>query len=768
MSSTSLTPYAKTVAGELGLPGRGVEAVLALLDEGSTVPFIARYRKERTGSLDEVQIRTIQERTAYLRDLDERRQTILKSIDEQGKLTDSLRQAILACDTKQRLEDLYLPYKPKRRTKATIARERGLEPLALRILEQPDHGEPAQEAKAYVDADQEVASVQEALAGARDIVIEGIAENAEVRALVREAFASQGVVRTEVAPDKDKERTRFEDYYDYSEPVAKIPGHRILAIRRGETEGVLRARVLIDDGPLHPRVEKIVGLRPQSPFAGELRTSVSEAVRKKATLSVETDVRVDMKLRADQEAVEVFADNLGNLLMAAPLGGKTTVAIDPGLRTGCKCVALDRTGKFLDQVTVYPARGQEAANQARQQLLAFFGQHQPYAIAIGNGTGGREIEQLVRETLKEEAIKDVIVVQVSEAGASVYSASDVAREEFPDLDVTVRGAVSIGRRLQDPLAELVKIDPKSIGVGQYQHDVHQPLLKRKLGEVVESCVNKVGVELNTASAQLMSYVAGVGPGLAKKIVSRREQHGPFATRKALLDVPGLGSKTFEQAAGFLRVRESSNPLDRSAVHPECYGLVKRIATDMAVSLQQLVGSSELVRKIDVQRYLGDGIGEPTLRDIVAELEKPGRDPRKEFEPPRFRDDVNTLEDLKAGMKLEGVVTNVTDFGAFVDIGVHQDGLVHISQLADRFIKHPSDVVKVGDRLRVRVLEVDGERRRISLTARSSEEAPQPSKSRKDDSTGKGKPRAKDSKRAEQGSNKPRKQFSNNPFSKLLR
>jgi uncharacterized protein len=716
-STTQAFDPVPQIAAELNLPPQGVRAVVRLLEEGSTVPFIARYRKEATGSLDEVQIRNIEERRAYLIELEERRKAILESIASQGKLTPELKAKILACDTKAALEDLYLPYKPKRRTRATIAKERGLEPLALRILEQPAEGNPALEAQAFVSAEKEVPDVAAALQGARDIVAELASENADARARVREVFAEQGILVSEKAAGLAEGPTKFEQYYEFREAVKTIPSHRFLAIRRGERENVLRAHVEVDGEPVIVRLCGIMGLKQGSPFAAELKSAVEDGYKRLLAPSVENDLRVELKMRSDRGAVDVFADNLRNLLMAAPLGGKSVLGLDPGLRTGCKFVAVDATGKFLAETVLHLAKGAGAEEAARHQFLDYVKKYEPIAVAIGNGTGSREAERFARGTLKAAGI-DLLVVQVNEAGASVYSASDVAREEHPDLDVTVRGALSIARRLQDPLAELVKIDPKAIGVGQYQHDVHQPLLAKKLDEVVESCVNGVGVELNTASAPLLSRVSGIGPSLAKKIVKFREENGRFNNRAQLLDVSGLGPRAFEQSAGFLRVAGSAHPLDASAVHPERYELVERIAKDLGVELKDLIGNTQVIERIDVQRYVGEGVGEPTLRDIIAELKKPGRDPRADFEPPKFREDVEKLEDLTPGMVLEGVVTNVTAFGAFVDVGVHQDGLVHVSQLADRFIKDPNEVVKVGDKIKVRVIEVDLSRKRISLTARS--------------------------------------------------
>ena len=714
MTDTNAFDPVPVLAQELGLAARGVAAVAGLLDENATVPFIARYRKEATGGLDEVQIRKIQERTLYLKDLEERRGAVLDAIEEQGKLTDGLRSRILAVKTKSGLEDLYLPYRRKRRTRATLAREKGLEPLALMVLSQPETGDPTRSAEAFVDAEKGIETLEAALQGARDIVAETVAENADVRALVRNTFSREGEVYSEAVPAKTEGPTKFEQYYDFHEAVACIPSHRYLAMRRGEREGVLRVRVAAEEEPILRRIEHTVGVKAGSPFRSQLTLAVEDGFRRLLAPSVGTDVRSDLKVQSDENAVEVFAENLENLLLAPPLGGKGVLGIDPGIRTGCKCAAVDATGKFLKNITIFPARNSESAGR---DLLALTRKYEASAVAVGNGTGGRETEAFVRRTLSEAGLEDVFVVLVNEAGASVYSASDLAREEFPDLDITVRGAVSIARRLQDPLAELVKIDPKAIGVGQYQHDVHQPLLRRKLDEVVESCVNRVGVEVNTASAPLLSRVAGIGPSLARNIVKHREDRGAFHNRKQLRKVSGLGPRAFEQAAGFLRIQAGDNPLDASAVHPERYDLVATIARDLDLDLHHLVGSPEAADRIPIARYVGGDVGEPTLEDIVVELKKPGRDPRDAFAPPRFREDVTEMKDLEPDMVLEGVVTNVTRFGAFVDVGVHQDGLVHISQLADRYVKDPGDVVKVGDKITVRVLEVDIPRKRISLSAK---------------------------------------------------
>ncbi|HEX3480811.1 MAG TPA: Tex-like N-terminal domain-containing protein [Kofleriaceae bacterium] len=719
------------VARELGLAPAAVAAVVAMLDDGNTVPFIARYRKERTGGLDEVQIRAIEEQRTYVVELEARRAAILASVAEQGKLTPELEAKLRAARGKSELEDLYAPYRPRRKTRASVARERGLEPLAQRILAQGDVGDPAAEAAAFVG--EAVASADDALAGARDIVAEVLADTAEIRAFARREYAEHGELGSEVVPGKADEPTKFEQYYQFKEAVKSIPSHRFLAIRRGEAEGVLRAHVTVDTARVEAGILRLARLDDGSPWAGQLRQAAADALKRLLAPSVENDVRAELKQRSDSGAVEIFAGNLRNLLVAAPLGSASVVGVDPGLRTGCKCAAIDATGKFLGTVTVYITQGDAQLARAKDDFLAFVARFTPRAIAVGNGTGGREAEAFIKRALGDAGLRGEapddsnghagagpFVVQVNEAGASVYSASDLAREEFPELDLTIRGAISIARRLQDPLAELVKIEPKSIGVGQYQHDVHQPLLVKKLGDVVEDCVNRVGVELNTASAQLLGYVAGIGKALARKIVLHRDGHGAFASRAQLMDVSGLGPKAFEQAAGFLRIAGAAFPLDRSAVHPERYPLVEQIARDLGVELPELIGNQELIDKIDFSRYATDEIGEPTLRDIATELVKPGRDPRAEFSPPRFRDDVTAMEDLKVGMVLEGIVTNVTAFGAFVDIGVHNDGLVHVSQLAEQFVKDPSEVVKVGQKLTVRVLEVDNQRKRIALSARKGQ------------------------------------------------
>lgn len=719
MNNNPLLLFINIIAQELQIPNASVSAVIQLLQDKNTIPFIARYRKEATGNLDEVQIKQIQDRYVYLTELEERRQTVLSSIESQGKLTPELKEQILTCQSKTTLEDLYLPFKPKRRTRAMIAREKGLEPLADLILEQPLLKTPHEEAAAYVSSEKGVDDVFVALSGARDIVAEKIAENLTVRGMVRESYSAEGIVISKVRSDQKDQPTKFEQYYDFKESVKKIPSHRYLAIRRGERENILDFSIEIEVEPTLRQIEKILLLNPKSPFKDQLQEAIEDSLNRLIIPSVETDVRLDLKLASDREAVAIFSENLKHLLLASPLGGHTVLGIDPGIRTGCKCAVVDATGKYLESSTFYLSQGTHHLQQAKETLRQLLHSYQPYAIAIGNGTAGRETETFVRQFLKEISWTTTIVVAVNEAGASVYSASEVAREEFPDLDLTIRGAVSIARRLQDPLAELVKIDPKSIGVGQYQHDVHQPLLQDELQHVVESCVNRVGVDLNTASASLLSYVSGIGSSLARKIIMHREKNGPYTSRQSLRNVSGFGPKTFEQAAGFLRIRQGDNPLDASAVHPESYEVVQQMAGDLKVSLHELVSNPNLTDTIDIKRY-EQMVGELTLADIIQELKKPGRDPRASFEPPSFKEDILKLEDLKEGMCLEGIVTNVTAFGAFVDIGVHQDGLIHISELSNQYVKHPSEVVKTGDKIQVKILQVDVPKRRISLTARLGE------------------------------------------------
>lgn len=713
----------EAISQELCLANSGVLAVIKLLLDGNTVPFIARYRKEATGGLDEVQIRTIQERYEYLKELDARKCTILQSVESQGKLTPELKAVIIACATKNSLEDLYLPYKPKRRTRATIAREKGLQELAHLILAQGLTGNPLVDAEKFINAETGVSSVDDALAGARDIAAEQVAENAQIRGYIRERFMAEGLVISQVREEHKLASTKFNDYYEFSERVAKIPSHRYLAIRRGEKEGILSLKIEICEEQNLAEIDRLSGVNKSSPYAEQYQRAIRDAYRRLITPSVETDVRVELKMLSDNEAVKIFAQNLHHLLLSPPLGGKSVIGIDPGLRTGCKCAVVDSTGKFLVDALFNIIRGEAEKKQAKSLLLGLLERFQPFAIAIGNGTASRETEAFVKEVIKDSPFSEVLVVQVNEAGASVYSASDVAREEFPHLDLTVRGAISIARRLQDPLAELVKVDPKAIGVGQYQHDVHQPLLGQKLKDVVESCVNYVGVELNTASPQLLSYVSGIGPSMAQKIIETRDKLGRFSNRTQLLQVSGLGNKTFQQAAGFLRIHNGDHLLDASAVHPESYEIVEKMVKDTGISLKEFIGNQEAIARIDAKKYQTNSVGIYTLSDIIDELKKPGRDPRSCFQPPKFREDVQTIGDLHVGMTLEGVVTNVTAFGAFIDIGVHQDGLVHVSQLSDQFITDPHQAVKAGDRIKVKVLEVDIPRKRISLSAKSGTTVP---------------------------------------------
>ncbi|MCK8502578.1 Tex family protein [Myxococcus fulvus] len=720
--------YAAELSQELGLKPEQVDRTLALNADGATVPFIARYRKEVTGGLDEVQIQTILDRAGERAELDSRRETILRSVEEQGKLTPELARALKAAKTRTELEDLYLPYRPKRRTRAAIARERGLEPLADLLWKQDGRkGEDADaKVRPFVNAEKEVPDLAAALAGARDICAERVSEDAGLRRESREVCAKRGTLRSDVVPAKKGEPTKFENYYGHEEPLSQAPSHRVLALLRGEEEGVLKVRLNLPDDEVKALLASRVVTKPQALFASELRAAVEDGWERLMGPSLESELRAELKERADKGAIGVFGENLRHLLLTAPAGARAVLALDPGLRTGIKLAMLDNTGGVAETLTLYSERGADERVRAAKLLSAVVQKHKPELIAVGNGTGSREAETFVRDTLKALGVQ-VPVVSVSEQGASIYSASEVARDEFPEMDVSLRGAVSIGRRLQDPLAELVKIDPKSIGVGQYQHDVDQGLLKKKLGEVVDSCVNAVGVDVNTASPQLLEHVSGVGPSLAKKLVAHRASKGRFTTRRELLKVSGLGPKTFEQAAGFLRVR-GPEPLDASAVHPERYAVVERMAKDLGVEVGALVGNASLVRKIDPKKYLGPDLGEMTLKDILAELEKPSRDPRGDFSAPTMRDDLRTLEDVKEGMVLQGVVTNVTAFGAFVDVGVHQDGLVHVSQISTKFVKDPSEVVKVGDRLTVRVLSVDLQRKRLALSVRAAQEggAAQPS------------------------------------------
>jgi uncharacterized protein len=704
---------------ETGLQTSQVVHTIALLREGATVPFIARYRKERTGELDEVQIRTLEERLAYFTELEERKATVLGSIAEQGKLTPALATRIETTRQKNELEDLYLPYKPKRRTRAMIARERGLEPLAdLIAAQQLTSGTPELAASSFVDPQGEVPDAEAALRGAADILAERLSEDADMRAVVRRLTWEQGLFCAKVAPDFAGKVSKFEMYYDYQEPLREVPSHRMLAMRRGEKEEVLRLSIVAPEEELLQRLKNRL-LERESIFRPVLEDIAVDAYRRLIAPSIEVELRLEAKKGADEAAIGVFADNLRNLLLLPPAGSRRVLGVDPGLRTGSKLAAVDATGRYLEDATIYPHTGKSQVEPARQQLLRLIQTHGIEMVAIGNGTAGREMDLFVRETLSKAGM-NLAVVMVNEAGASVYSASDIAREEFPDLDLTVRGAISIARRLQDPLAELVKIDPKSIGVGQYQHDVNQPALKKALDDTVESCVNFVGVDLNTASWALLSYVSGIGASLAKAMVRHRETQGAFGSRADLLKTPRFGAKTYEQAAGFLRIRGGVNPLDNTAVHPENYPTVEAMAADLGLSVAELAAAADKVAGVRLERYVTETVGLPTLRDIVEELKKPGRDPRRQFETVSFRDDVREISDLKEGMILPGTVTNVAAFGAFVDIGVHQDGLVHVSHLAHRFVKDPGEVVRVGDIVKVKVLTVDAARKRIGLSIKEAQ------------------------------------------------
>ncbi|KYG72576.1 RNA-binding transcriptional accessory protein [Roseivirga spongicola] len=716
--------YSQLIAQELSVANKQVDATIKLLEEGGTVPFIARYRKELTGSLDEVQIAAVRDRLQQLKELDKRRDAILKSIEEQDKLTDELESKIKSAETMSVLEDIYLPYKPKRKTKASMAREKGLEPLATCILEQSSLDVEA-EASKYINEEKGVANADEALKGARDIIAETVNENAEAREKMRKYFQQHATIKSKVYTGKEEEGQKYKDYFEWEEALKDAPSHRVLAMRRGESELFLMLDVL-------PPEEEAIGILERqfitanNAAAEQVKLAIRDAYKRLLSTSMETEMRMLSKKKADEEAIDVFAKNLHKLLMAAPLGSKRVLAIDPGFRTGCKVVCLDAQGKLLQFEAIFPNEPQKKVAESGAVIKHLVDKHNIEAIAIGNGTASRETEDFVRNLGLPSS---VTIVMVNESGASIYSASEIARNEFPDQDVTVRGAVSIGRRLMDPLAELVKIDPKSIGVGQYQHDVDQSALKHSLDDVVMSCVNAVGVEVNTASEQLLTYVAGLGPQLAKNIVEYRNQNGPFTNRAAIKNVQRLGEKAFEQAAGFLRIKGAANPLDDSAVHPEAYSLVKKMAKDLNCEVKDLIRDASLRAKIDLKQYVTDTIGLPTLKDILAELAKPGRDPRDKFEAFSFAEGVNHIEDLRIGMKIPGIVTNVTNFGAFVDVGVHQDGLVHISQLADHYISNPADVVAVQQKVMVTVTEVDVARKRISLSMKG-EAKPQAKKSAK--------------------------------------
>lgn len=705
--------YSKIVAAELGIKAAQVDAVISLFEEGGTVPFIARYRKEATGSLDEVVIANIRDRVEQLKDLDKRKEAILKSIDEQGLLTPELTKKINDAETMTSLEDIYLPYKPKRKTRASIAKEKGLEPLSQIILQQRAIDIMA-EAQKYINEEKGVENEEEALKGARDIIAEKINEDADIRAKVRKLFLSKGIIKSKLMKGKEDAAAKFKDYFDWEEPINKVASHRLLAMRRGEKEMFLS----LDINPNEEDVYKIIEneyLKGPNEASAQVELALKDAYKRLLKPSIETEVRIETKKKADTEAINVFKDNLKELLLSAPMGSKNVMAIDPGFRTGCKLVCLDKQGKLLHHEAIFPNEPQKNTMKSAATIHELYAKYNIEAIAIGNGTAGRETESFVKSI---GLPKEVLVVMVNESGASIYSASETARGEFPNEDITVRGSVSIGRRLMDPLAELVKIDAKSIGVGQYQHDVEQNALKQGLDDIVISCVNAIGVEINTASKELLSYVSGLGPALAKNIVAYRNENGPFKSRESLKKVPRMGDKVFEQAAGFLRIKNAKNILDNSAVHPESYKIVEAMSTDINASIDALIAEKDLRKSIKLERYISETTGLPTLKDIMAELEKPGRDPRETFEMLEFDENVHSMEDLKIGMSLNGIVTNVTNFGAFVDVGVHQDGLVHKSHLADRFVDNPADFVKVQQKVKATVIGVDIPRKRISLSLKS--------------------------------------------------
>jgi protein Tex len=722
MEQENISRWTEQIAREFSLQLKYVNAVADLLAAGSTIPFISRYRKEMTGSMDEVMIANIRDRIDQLRELDKRRESIISSIEKQGKLTPELMSSIVSAQTLAELEDIYLPYKPKRKTRASVAKEKGLEPLAQKVFEQEKFN-IEEYSSTFIDTEKGVNNTQEALEGARDIIAEWISENPETRKKLRELFWSEGTVTSKVFKGKETEGQKFKDYFEWTEPISKTPSHRLLAMRRGEKEGILALDIFPSEESAISLLERQY-VKNNFSAAEQVSLAAKDSYKRLIRPSLETEIRMESKMKADEEAIKVFASNLKELLLAAPLGQKNVLALDPAFRTGCKVVCLDKQGKLLHHDVIYPHEPQRETAKSASLIKELCEKYDIEAIAIGNGTASRETEAFAKAIGLPNKI---IIVMVNESGASVYSASEAARDEFPDKDVTVRGAVSIGRRLVDPLAELVKIDPKSIGVGQYQHDVDQTKLKQGLDDVVISCVNSVGVEVNTASKELLSYVSGLSTALAKNIVEYRNQNGPFKKRDELMNVARFGEKVFEQSAGFLRIQEAENPLDGSAVHPESYPIVNMMARDLGCSIKDLMTSAELRKQLDLKKYVTEKTGLPTLTDILSELEKPGRDPRKVFEVFTFTEGVNTIADLKVGMKLPGIVTNVTNFGAFVDIGVHQDGLVHISHLGDKFIKDPKEAVTVQQKVMVTVVEVDVARKRIGLSMKSNpfgEQTPQ--------------------------------------------
>lgn len=698
------------ISKELNISFWQVQNTVEMLDGGASVPFLARYRKEATGGLDELQITAIRNRINQLRELEKRRQAIINSIEEQGKMTDELMKSINSAMQMAELEDIYLPYRPKKKTRASIAIEKGLEPLAKIIMTQQNIN-ITEKAKTFINNEKGITSVEDALSGAREIIAEWINENQKARERIRYLFNREAKIYSKVAKGKEADGRKYENYYEWEENLLRSPSHRILAMYRGENEGFLKLKILPDEEKAIEILNRIF-LKSDNESSKQVSLAIKDSYKRLLAPSMETEMRNLVKEKADNEAIKVFAENLGQLLMAPPLGQKNILAIDPGFRTGCKIVCLDKHGNLLHNETIYPHPPENEIKQSINKILSLVSAYKIEVIAIGNGTAGRETENFIKRI---HFPKEIMAVMVNESGASVYSASAIAREEFPDYDVTVRGAVSIGRRLMDPLAELVKIDPKSIGVGQYQHDVDQKALQQSLEDVVVSCVNNVGVEVNTASKQLLAYVSGVGESLAGNIVSYREKNGAFSSREELKKVPRFGEKAFEQAAGFIRIRNTENPLDNSAVHPESYHIVYKMAKSLNADVKDLIANSDLRKKINLQDFVSENVGLPTLEDIMKELEKPGRDPRTKFDFFEFDKNVNTIEDLKPGMVLPGIITNITAFGAFVDIGVHQDGLIHISQMADKFIKDPNDIVKLNQKVEVKILEVDIIRKRIQLS-----------------------------------------------------
>jgi uncharacterized protein len=747
------TSHIEKISCELELKNSQVKAVAVLLEDDATVPFIARYRKEATGSLDEVNVTAIRDRLQQLKDLDQRRVSILKSLEEKGHLNDELKESVMAAETMAILEDIYLPYRPKRRTRASIARDKGLDPLAKKIFEQ-NGADPLKTAVDFIDPTKAVETIEEALAGARDIIAEWVNEDQIARKKLRQLYFSRAIIHSRVSHGKEVSGAKYRDYFDWQEPALTAPSHRILAMRRGEKEDVLNLSI----GPPEAEAIKILEelfVKTNAEDSTQVKLAVHDSYKRLLSRSMETEIRLATKERADMEAIEVFTANLRELLLAPPLGAKRVMGIDPGYRTGCKIVCLDRQGTVEHHDTIYPHSSESRRREATQKIKNYVTRFRVEAVAVGNGTAGRETETFINNL---DFDRSVDVILVDESGASIYSASETARKEFPHLDLTVRGAISIGRRLMDPLSELVKIDPKSIGVGQYQHDVDPSGLKQSLDDIVVSCVNGVGVAVNRASVELLTYVSGLGPQLANNIVAYREQNGPFTSRTQLKKVPRLGPKAFEQAAGFLRIRDGQNPLDASAVHPESYHIVSAMTDDMGCTVAELMKNSQLREKTDINRYVTDKVGIPTLKDIFKELARPGRDPRQDFEHFAFAEDLEKISDLERGMNLPGIVTNVTAFGAFVDIGVHQDGLVHISELSDKFVKNPADVVKVQQKVEVSVLSVDLERNRISLSMKKI-----PGKTARKATS---RPKSKNPK-SRNGNTRNKTTPFNNPFSDLL-